>query len=539
MKSRFRNTLMKIYILCLCIALLGVTVKGVSLIININKTSKQIQKNQSNRVDQNSNKLADEMDSYPNKLSINQPVSKLKLYKENGDTIRLSEFQGKNVILMFWTSWCKYCNKELRESGEYKKLLKKYPDVEFILLNKLDSQKETKKQALQYLNENQIPFPNYFDQDLTIYNELGIKIVPTILFIDKNGILRLCNPGNIDGKSKLEALIEYVKYGGEYATEQFVSKQLTGNDGGVHVNFKKSSEASPSGYDVLSESQGIMMEYAILKKDHEMFRHYLKYIQDNMLIHNKLTGWVVLDKKCADTNSFIDDLRIYKDLIDANKLWGGYENLIKSWESNLLQYNISHGNPVDFYNFASRKKADTFKLCFGDLEAIKLLGKSNSESATLYDNTLKLMTDGYISDDFPLYYSSYHYKNKSYLTDDLNMAEAMYTLLYLARDGKLKSNTLDWLNKTIDNGGIFARYTIKGDVAAGYGYESTAVYAILAMVAKEVNDEGLMTKALARMEQMRINDKSTKLNGAFGNKDGTNIYSFDQCMALLAYTYTK
>ncbi|WP_294407159.1 glycoside hydrolase family 8 [uncultured Clostridium sp.] len=34
---------------------------------------------------------------------------------------------------------------------------------------------------------------------------------------------------------------------------------------------------------------------------------------------------------------------------------------------------------------------------------------------------------------------------------------------------------------------------------------------------------------------MKINDPENKYYGAFGNPDGSGIYSFDQCMALLAY----
>ena len=37
------------------------------------------------------------------------------------------------------------------------------------------------------------------------------------------------------------------------------------------------------------------------------------------------------------------------------------------------------------------------------------------------------------------------------------------------------------------------------------------------------------------MEKMRINNSTSEFNGAFGNPDGTGIYSFDQCMALLTY----
>ena len=70
----------------------------------------------------------------------------------------------------------------------------------------------------------------------------------------------------------------------------------------------------------------------------------------------------------------------------------------------------------------------------------------------------------------------------------------------------------------------------------GYKYESTAIYGLVSMIAQTLGDETLANKALARMEDMRVFDSDNKINGAFGNADGTGIYSFDQCIALLTYS---
>ena len=109
------------------------------------------------------------------------------------------------------------------------------------------------------------------------------------------------------------------------------------------------------------------------------------------------------------------------------------------------------------------------------------------------------------------------------------------TLLHLVEVGELKENTVSWIKDTIRNTGILGRYKVNGDVVSGYEYESTAVYAIVALIGNEMNDQELINLALSRMEKMRINDTQNEYDGAFGNADGTEIYSFDQCMALLAY----
>jgi hypothetical protein len=115
------------------------------------------------------------------------------------------------------------------------------------------------------------------------------------------------------------------------------------------------------------------------------------------------------------------------------------------------------------------------------------------------------------------------------------MAEGMVTLLHLASVNRLPHKTVEWLRNAVEGEGIFARYKTDGTVVEGYRYESTAIYGLVGMLAKTIGDETLANKALARMEGMRIFDSANKLNGAFGNVDGTGIFSFDQCIALLTY----
>ena len=116
----------------------------------------------------------------------------------------------------------------------------------------------------------------------------------------------------------------------------------------------------------------------------------------------------------------------------------------------------------------------------------------------------KLVVEGKISEDFPLYYSWYNYKTGEYEKDDLNTAEAMVTLLHLAEAGLLKDDTAQWLKSQMDREGIKARYTVSGEVVDGYNYDSTAVYALVAMIAEKIGDKDLQGKALKKMEKMRI-----------------------------------
>ena len=524
----------------LCVIGMGVTLLIIIICAvllyrhNQQKSGNQAEKNQN--FGEATEELADEMINYPTNIQLNKPMKDFQMTGSDGLILNLSDFKGKNVIILFWTSWCKYCKEEFTYMEEYAKLLQNYDDVEFILLNKLDGEKETKEQALEYLEENEIPFTTYFDENLAIYEELGIKIVPTMLGIDSQGVLKICEPGFEGGADYLEAMINYIKFGGSYQTEQFIGEGLTSQEGGVYVNYYDVENESPSGYDVLSESQGIMMEYAVIKKDKVLFDRYYTYVKDKMLISDSLAGWMVTEKGVSKTNSSIDDLRIYRALYDANQLWGGYEEEVNRWEISIYRFNVnSKKQLVDYYDFKTKKKAKRFTLCFADLEALYLLKESNSDYLQTYDNAYELILGGFISNEFPFYYSWYDYEKSEYVADELNMAEAMYTLLHLARVGELKEETITQLEFMMESGGIKARYTTEGKVVEGYNYESTAIYALVAMIGQKIGNDNLITKAIARMEFMRVNDVSLSWNGAFSANEGKDIFSFDQCMPLLAY----
>jgi uncharacterized membrane protein len=170
---------------------------------------------------------------------------------------------------------------------------------------------------------------------------------------------------------------------------------------------------------------------------------------------------------------------------------------------------------------------------------MSMLAAKEADMQEPYDKAVKVVTEGRISEEFPLYYSWYNYRTKEYEKDDLNAAEAMMTLLHLAEVDLLTEETITWLKTQMDLEGVKARYTVEGNIVEGYNYDSTAVYALVAMLAEEIDDMDLRGKALKKMEKMRINNTGYVYNGAFGLEDGSGIISFDQIMAMLAYAYTE
>lgn len=464
---------------------------------------------------------------------LNTPLLELSFTKADGSKVELSQLRGRVVVLLFWASFCPYCQNELKNSAGFAALAG--DGVSVYLVDKLDGKKETQKNAEAYLKSHGITLPPLYDKGLAAYDRLGIHTIPTVLVIDPSGVLRAVSTSDSLSPSALGSMIDDARYGGAAGVRGFISRGLTGPDGGVRTNYGSGDGTTPSGTDVLSESEGLMLEYAAGVHDTGLFKSTLGYVDKNML-KNPLAAWVVTAGGPSDTNAALDDLRIYGALSAADGLWGGYTETLSRYRDAIYTYNTSDGRLVNSYDFASGKKSDELSLAYADFKTLGLMAKEDPRFKDVYNNGLATVQKGLISRSFPLYYSSYDYSAKKYSSDPLNMSEELETLLHLAEVGKLPPESLAWLKTAVDGEGLFMRYNVDGSVPQGYRGESTAVYGLASLIGDAAGDHELAAKALERMQDRRIFDSSSVLDGAFGNTDGSGIYSFDQCVALLAYS---
>lgn len=110
------------------------------------------------------------------------------------------------------------------------------------------------------------------------------------------------------------------------------------------------------------------------------------------------------------------------------------------------------------------------------------------------------------------------------------------TLYHLAEAGMLKESSLEWLRERLLEDNLAARYEVDGSVPAGYAYDSTAVYAIAAMIGAEAGDAQIYMLAISKMERSRVTDQNSPFYGGFSNdRSGKDITAFDQLMPLLVY----
>jgi cytochrome c biogenesis protein CcmG/thiol:disulfide interchange protein DsbE len=123
----------------------------------------------------------------------------------DGQTLSLSQFRGKVVVINFWASWCIPCR---QEANYFESTWRAYKDrgVVFIGLNWVD----TNKEALAFLDEFDITYYNGVDVGQKIAQAYRMQGIPETFFVDKAGSLQgvqigVFQPGQLE--EKIEALL--------------------------------------------------------------------------------------------------------------------------------------------------------------------------------------------------------------------------------------------------------------------------------------------------------------------------------------------
>ena len=162
--------------------------------------------------------LARREDFLPDGVRMGERLPVTAFQTKDGGVFDLSERRGKTLIFLFWGSWCPYCDRVLQHSGEFERVLRETGNCELILIDKLDERRgESVEKAEAFLEENGISFECVYDEGLRAYDAYGLKLIPTALALDEDGILRAMTVGPLDSGEALRALISSAQGGAALA----------------------------------------------------------------------------------------------------------------------------------------------------------------------------------------------------------------------------------------------------------------------------------------------------------------------------------
>ncbi|MBN1300509.1 MAG: TlpA family protein disulfide reductase [Melioribacteraceae bacterium] len=102
----------------------------------------------------------------------------------SGSTLKLSDYQGKIIILDFWATWCAPCRKAIPELIE---LGNEYEDKGVQVIGITMDDTDQKSNVEKFIDEFEIDYPVVWGNESIIYKYGGIQTIPTSFIIDKNG----------------------------------------------------------------------------------------------------------------------------------------------------------------------------------------------------------------------------------------------------------------------------------------------------------------------------------------------------------------
>ena len=107
-----------------------------------------------------------------------------------GNQHKLSDYKGKNVMVVFWETWCPACNIEIPHLID---LRKTYGEDELIILAISNEPAELLK---QFAAEKGINYKLTTPGNNTLPAPFAdVRAIPTTFFIDKNGTIKLAAEG--------------------------------------------------------------------------------------------------------------------------------------------------------------------------------------------------------------------------------------------------------------------------------------------------------------------------------------------------------
>lgn len=104
-----------------------------------------------------------------------------------GETVKLSDFRGKKVMINFWATWCPPCRAEMPHMQSF---YEKQKDDDFAIVAVNMTGTENSRDDVQpFIDELGITFSILMDEDLTVTDTYEVIAYPTSYFVDKDGII--------------------------------------------------------------------------------------------------------------------------------------------------------------------------------------------------------------------------------------------------------------------------------------------------------------------------------------------------------------
>ncbi len=140
----------------------------------------------------------------------NEAAPDFELKNLAGESVKLSDYQGKKVFLNFWASWCGPCQTEMPYMQQYYTTHKADNDVEILAVNMTKNELNIGR-VKEFVQSNGLTFPILLDTEGAIERKYKVLGFPTTYLIDETGNITATLKGTVRNSEEIHTMMTMMK----------------------------------------------------------------------------------------------------------------------------------------------------------------------------------------------------------------------------------------------------------------------------------------------------------------------------------------
>jgi peroxiredoxin len=121
---------------------------------------------------------------------VGKPLGDFNLKDINGQSVHLSDYKGKTVLVNAWATWCPPCKAEMPDLNAY---YQAHQADGFMLL--AINAGDPASDAAAFASQKGLAFPVLLDPNTSYLNSLGIHSFPTSILVGTDGFVKTIHVG--------------------------------------------------------------------------------------------------------------------------------------------------------------------------------------------------------------------------------------------------------------------------------------------------------------------------------------------------------
>jgi peptide methionine sulfoxide reductase msrA/msrB len=151
----------------------------------------------------------DDMGDDMKAMNMGDPAPAFSLMNLDGETVALSDFEGRKVYVKYWASWCSICVGGLSEIDKLAGMNNDF-EVITIVTPGYAGEKNAEDFKEWFATKGTENLTVLLDTDGTFAKEFGVRGFPTSAYIGSDGVLVKTAPGDV-GNDKIAAAFGEIK----------------------------------------------------------------------------------------------------------------------------------------------------------------------------------------------------------------------------------------------------------------------------------------------------------------------------------------